>query len=466
MKIQFFGAAREVTGSKHLITLDNGKTILLDCGLFQGKGLETEAENRELGFHAPNVDFLILSHAHIDHSGAIPFLVNSGFHGTIITNHATRDLCAIMLADSGRIHENDTKTHNKKRAEKGQPPVDPLYTQKDAEAAMEYFVSISYDKEFNVCDGVTVKFTDAGHILGSSVVNLTINENGKDTKIAFTGDLGRLQNKILRPPQAFPQADILITESTYGDRLHDKLEEAEQDLLLIVIETCFQKKGKLIIPSFSVGRTQEILYALNRLSHSGKLPRIPVFVDSPLSVNATNIMKMHPECFNEDILDYMHDDPDPFGFNGLSYIQTEEDSKKLNSLKDPCVIISASGMMEAGRVKHHLANNIEAKKNTILVVGYCAPSTLGAKIRNGAKEVSIYGVKHQVRADVKVLESYSAHGDYQEMIQTLKCQDPKKVQKVFIVHGEYETQVVYADKLKAEGFANIVIPEKAEEYKL
>lgn len=466
MKIQFLGAAREVTGSKHLITLDNGKTILLDCGLFQGKGMETEKENRDLGFYPPNVDYLILSHAHIDHSGAIPYIVNNGFHGIIITNHATRDLCAVMLADSGRIHESDTKMHNKKRAAQGLPPVNPLYKQKDAEAAMQQFISISYNKDFNVCEGVSVMFTDAGHILGSSVVNLTINEKGKEIKLAFTGDLGRLHNKILRSPQPFPQADILLTESTYGDRLHTGTEEAEQDLLLIVLETCFRKKGKLIIPSFSVGRTQELLYALNRLSQSGKLPAIPVFVDSPLSVNATNIMKMHPECFNDEILDYMHEDPDPFGFNGLRYVQTEEDSKKLNSTKDPCIIISASGMMEAGRIKHHLANNIGNKKNTILVVGYCAPATLGAKIRNGEKEVSIFGEKFRVIADVKVLESYSAHGDYSEMIHTLKCQDPKKVQKLFLVHGEYETQQAYAAKLKAEGFGNIIIPAKAETFEL
>lgn len=466
MKIQFFGAAREVTGSKHLITLENGTTILLDCGLFQGKGMETEEENRNLGFNAANIDYLILSHAHIDHSGNIPYLVNSGFHGIIICNHATRDLCAVMLADSGRIHEYDTKTHNKKRLLQGLPPVEPLYTQKDAEAAMDRFISISYNRDFKVCEGVSVRFTDAGHILGSSMVNLTINEDGKETKIAYTSDIGRPHNKILRAPQPFPQADILITESTYGDRLHSDPEEAEQDLLLIVLETCFKKKGKLLIPSFSVGRTQEMLYALNRLSFSGKMPTIPVFLDSPLSVNATNIMKMHPECFNEEILDFMHDDPDPFGFNGLRYVQTKEDSKKLNSMKDPCIIISASGMMEAGRIKHHLANNIENSKNTILVVGYCAPTTLGAKIRNGEKEVSIYGVKHQVRADVKILESYSAHGDYKEMINTLKCQDPLKTQKVFLVHGEYETQQAYADKLKKEGFKNIMIPEKAVSYEL
>lgn len=466
MKIQFFGSAREVTGSKHLITLDNGKTILLDCGLFQGKGLETENENRDLGFTASNIDYLILSHAHIDHSGNIPYLINNGFTGTIITNHATRDLCSIMLADSGRIHESDTKMHNKKRALQGLPPVEPLYTQKDAENAMHFFVSIPYNKIYQVCEGVSVKFTDAGHILGSSVVNLTISENGKDTKIAFTGDLGRLHSKILRSPQAFPQADILIAESTYGDRLHSPYEEAEQDLLLIVLEACFQKKGKLIIPAFSVGRTQELLYALNRLSFSGKIPPIPVYVDSPLSINATNIMKMHPECFNEEILQFMKDDPDPFGFNGLHYIQTEKDSKKLNSPKDPCIIISASGMMEAGRVKHHLANNIENKKSTILVVGYCAPRTLGAKIRNGEKEVSIFGVKHQVRADVKILESYSAHGDYKEMIEVLKCQDPKKLQKVFLVHGEYETQLKYKEHLEENGFSNILIPEKGKVFEL
>ncbi|NTW33866.1 MAG: MBL fold metallo-hydrolase [Bacteroidetes bacterium] len=466
MKIQFLGAAREVTGSKHLITLDNGKTILLDCGLFQGKGEETENMNRNPGYNPANIDYIILSHAHIDHSGAIPYIINNGFKGSIISTHATRELCAILLPDSGRIHENDTKTNNKKRAKQGLPPVEPLYTHRDAEKSMQYFISIPYNKEFYVDEGVKLTYTDAGHILGSAVVNLKIKENNKITRLCFTGDIGRAYNKILRSPQAFPQADILIAESTYGDRLHSNIDVAEKELKLVVLEACIKKKGKLIIPSFSVGRTQELLYTLNRLSNNGSIPYVKVFVDSPLSVNATNIMKLHTECFNDEILEFMRTDPDPFGFNGLRYIQTEEDSKSLNNIKEPCIIISASGMMEAGRVKHHLANSISDKKNTVLVVGYCSPTTLGARIKRGDKEVSIYGVKHEVNADIKIIESFSAHGDYMEMINFLKYQDPKQVQQLFLVHGEYETQLTYRDKLIKEGFTNIEIPEKGKEFVL
>jgi metallo-beta-lactamase family protein len=466
MKLQFLGAAREVTGSKHLITLDNGKTILLDCGLFQGKGEETENQNRDLGFLPPSIDFLILSHAHIDHSGLLPYVVNKGFNGTVISTHATRELCAVMLADSGRIHENDTKINNKKRAKKGLPPVEPLYTHQDADRCMNFFISIPYNKEFYVDEGIKLTYTDAGHILGSAVVNLQITENGKATRFCFTGDIGRQHNKILRIPQPFPQADVLVTESTYGDRLHTDFETAEDDLKLVVLETCFKKKGKLIIPAFSVGRTQELLFALNRLIGDGRIPRIKVFVDSPLSVNATNIMKLHPECFNDEMLTFMKNDPDPFGFNGLDYVQTEEDSKRLNNIKEPCIIISASGMMEAGRVKHHLANSISYERNTILVVGYCAPSTLGARIRRGDKEVSIYGVNYEVKADVRVLESFSAHGDYNEMIAFLKFQDPKKIRQTFLVHGEYETQLSYQEKLAHEGFTNIAIPEKGQTFEI
>jgi metallo-beta-lactamase family protein len=462
MKIQFLGAAREVTGSKHLITLDNGTTILLDCGLFQGKGQETENLNRDLGFNPSNIDYLILSHAHIDHSGAIPYIVNKGFNGSIISTHATRELCSVMLPDSGRIHEGDTKMDNKKRLKKGLPPVEPLYTHLDAEKCLQYFISIPYNKEFHVVDGVKLTFTDAGHILGSAIVNLQITENNKTTRLCFTGDIGRPHSRILRDPQPFPQADILMAESTYGDRLHTNISNAEEELKLVVLETCFKKKGKLIIPSFAVGRTQELLYALNNLSNDGRLPRVKVFVDSPLAVNATNIMKMHPECFNEDILESLRQDPDPFGFNGLYYVQTEEESKQLNNIKEPCIIISASGMMEAGRVKHHLANSISNAKNTILVVGYCAPATLGARIRRGDKEVSIYGVPYQVNADVRVIESFSAHGDYNEMIALLKCQNTTEVKQMILVHGEYQTQLAYQEKLAKEGFSNIVIPEKGQ----
>ena len=466
MKIQFIGAAREVTGSKHLITLDDGTTILLDCGLFQGKGEETENMNRKLEFNPAEIDFIILSHAHIDHSGLLPYVVKKGFRGSVFSTHATRELCALMLADSGRIHEHDTKTNNKKRAKKGLPPLDPIYTHEDADLCMQYFISFPYNKELYVSENIQLTFTDAGHILGSSVVNLAIKENGKIQKICFTGDIGRPSNKILRTPQPFPQADILIAESTYGDRLHDDIASAENDLLNVVVETCFKKKGKLIIPAFSIGRTQEILYALNRLLEKRSMPLVKVFVDSPLSMNATSIMKLHPECFNDEMVEYMKTDPDPFGFSGLYYIQSEDESKKLNNSKEPCIIISASGMMEAGRVKHHLANSISMAKNTILVVGYCAPSTLGARIKRGDQEVSIFGIVHEVKADVRVIESLSAHGDYKEMISFLKYQDPSKVKKVFIVHGEYESQVNYSEKLAAEGFSNISIPEKGDTFDL
>jgi metallo-beta-lactamase family protein len=464
MKIKFIGAAREVTGSKHLITTDQGKKILLDCGMFQGKGLETDALNRDLGFDPSTIDYLLLSHAHIDHSGLIPYIHKLGFSGTIVSTHATRDLCAIMLADCGHIQENDTKTFNKKRALKGQPPVEPIYTREEAVECMQAFVSVPYGRTFILDENIKVTFTNTGHLLGSSVINIEIKEADKIKKIAFTGDIGRPSNRILKSPQPFPQADILITEATYGDRLHPAHEEAEELLLQTVIDTCVKKKGKLIIPSFSVGRTQEIVYSLNNFFNAGKLPQIKFYVDSPLSVNATNIIRLHPECFNDSVLKVMTNDPDPFGFNSLSYVTSVEESKVLNNSKTPCVIISSSGMMEAGRVKHHLANSIDNKKNTVLVVGYCAPTTLGAKIMRGDKKVSIFGVEHEVNADVKILESYSGHGDYNEMIDFISCQDKNKLQKIFLVHGEYTSQLHYKDTLESHGFKSIQIPERFQEF--
>jgi metallo-beta-lactamase family protein len=463
MKIKFLGAAREVTGSKHLVSA-NGKNILLDCGVYQGKGLETEEMNRKLGFNAETIDHIILTHAYIDHSGLIPYIYKLGFRGSVVCTSATRDLCTIMLADSGQIHEHDTLTFNKKRAIRGLPPVEPLYTKADAVACMQLFIGVPYDRKFYIDENIKVKFTNTGHMLGSGVANIEINENGKKTVVAYTGDIGRTVNRILQPPREFPQADILITESTYGDRLHVEHEQAEEELLNVVKETCVEKKGKLIIPSFSVGRTQEIVFSLNNFYNAGKLPKVDIYVDSPLSVNATNIFRLHPECFNNDILKVMETDPDPFGFNSLFYIQRQEDSKKLNNIKKPCVIISASGMMEAGRVKHHLANNISNQKNTILAVGYCSPSTLGAKILRGDKEVSIHGKMYKVKADIRRIESFSGHGDYREMINFLKCQDISKLQKTFVVHGEYESQKKYQTFLEAEGFKNITIPSLGDEF--
>ena len=466
MNIKFLGAAREVTGSKHLLTTSLGKKILLDCGMFQGKGLETDSMNRDLGFNPSEIDHVILTHAHIDHAGLIPYIFNLGFRGSVICTNATRDLCAIMLADSGFIQEHDTETFNKRMIKKGSATVKPIYTQADAVACMSHFIGVPNDMKFRIDDNIKVRFTNTGHMLGSGVANIQIIENGQIIRIAYTGDIGRPVNRIIAPPQPFPLADFLITESTYGDRLHNDNQTAEDELLKVVVETCINKGGKLIIPAFSVGRTQEVVYSLNNFFNQGRLPKIDIFIDSPLAVNATTVFRMHPECFNKDFLHVMETDPDPFGFNSLFYITRVEDSKKLNDHKKPCVIISASGMAEAGRIKHHLVNNISDPKNTILIVGYCAPTTLGARIGRGDKEVSIFGTVYKVKAAVNKIESYSGHADYKEMISFLSCQDKSALEKTFIVHGEYETQKKYSASLQNEGYKNIEIPAKGMTYEI
>ncbi len=460
MEIQFNGAVREVTGSKHLITTNSGKKILLDCGMYQGKGLETDEMNRDLGFDPRDIDHIILTHAHIDHSGLIPYVYKQGFRGSVICTFATRDLCSIMLVDSGFIQERDVYYFNKKRARKGLKPVEPLYNKDDARDAMELFIGVPYNRKFNIDNSINVKFTNTGHMLGSGVANIEITEDGTTKRIAYTGDIGRPSNRILKNPDAFPQTDILICESTYGDRLHNESDRGEEDLLDVVYDTCVRKGGKLIIPSFSVGRTQDLVYSLNNFYNEGRLPKIDIFVDSPLATNATEIFRIHPECFNKDILEIMETDPDPFGFNTLHYTKSVDESKSLNFYDKPCVIISASGMAEAGRVKHHLANNISNPKNTILFVGYCAPTTLGARIMSGAKQISIHGFEYEVNADIRRIESYSGHGDYKEMIDFLKCQDFKKITDTILVHGDQKPMEFYKHKLKQEGLKNVHIPQK------
>lgn len=467
MKVKFLGAAREVTGSKHLITTDDGKKILLDCGLYQGKGLETDSLNRELGFDPQEIDHLILSHAHIDHAGLIPYMYKLGFRGSVICTNATRDLCSIMLPDSGFIQEMDVKWFNKKRARNGLEAVEPLYSVSDAEKSLELFINVSYNRRFKINDKINVKFTNSGHMLGSSVVNLEITENGQKKRIAFTGDIGRPQNRLLASPTPFPQCDYLICESTYGNRLHDTNERMEEDLLRIVTDTCVDRRGKLIIPSFSVGRTQEIVFILNNFYNAGKLPRIEVFVDSPLSVNATEVFRMHAECLGPKVAEVLKYDEDPFGFNSLRYIKNVEASKSLNDYKNPCIIISASGMMEAGRVKHHVANNVENNRNTILIVGYCAPSTLGARIQEpGLKEISIFGKMHAVNARIERIEAFSGHADYKEMIDFISCQDKEILRKVFLVHGEHQTQLDFIEHLNKAGFSNVDAPAVGDAYDL
>jgi metallo-beta-lactamase family protein len=464
MKLKFLGAAREVTGSKTLLTTDLGQRILFDCGMFQGKGLETDGMNRDIGFDPSLIDHIILTHAHIDHSGLIPYVYKLGFRGSIVCSNATRDLCSIMLADTAYIQEHDTQIFNKRRAKKGLPLVTPLFTQEDAKECMSLFIGVPNDMKFRIHDNIKVRFTNTGHMLGSGVANLFITENGRSTRIAYTGDIGRPSSRILSPPVPFPQADLLVTESTYGDRLHKDQVAADDELLNTVIHTCVDKGGKLIIPSFSVGRTQEIVFSLNNFFNNGRLPRVEIFVDSPLSVNATTIFRMHPECFNKETLHVMETDSDPFGFNRLTYITRQEDSKKLNDYKGPCIIISASGMAEAGRIKHHLANNISNPRNTILMVGYCSPVTLGARIAGGAKEVSIFGTVYPVNAEVKSIDAFSGHADYKELINFLSCQDKSVLRGTFLVHGEYETQQKYSARLQESGFNNIQIPAMRQEY--
>lgn len=466
MKLQFLGAAREVTGSKHLITTKKGLKILLDCGMYQGKGLETDAMNRDLGFDPKEIDYLILSHAHIDHSGLIPYIYKLGFNGTVLCTPATRDLCSIMLADAGRIQEADVRTFNKKRQANGEPPVEPIYTLQDAQNCMGCFISVPYRKKFNIEGEVTVEFFDAGHILGSSCIYLEIREGRKTIKLGYTGDIGRYDKKILKDPEPFPQVDYLIMESTYGDREHTTLDTAEQELLMAVLDTCTKKKGKLIIPSFAIGRAQEIIYALDRLERAKLLPAVDVFVDSPLSVSATNIMRLHTECFNEKISDYMKDNQDPFGFDKLQYIQSVEASKALNMRHKPCVIISASGMMEAGRVKHHIANHIDDPTTTILCVGYCEPKTLGAKIMRGDKTVSIFGHLYNVRSELRSIESLSGHADYKEMMRYIGCQKQKKVKQLFLVHGEKGAQEHFQQTLQGAGWDNVHIADFREEIEI
>ena len=460
------GATREVTGSKHLITTKGGLKILLDCGMYQGKGLETDAMNRDLGFDPEEIDYLVLSHAHIDHSGLIPYIYKNGFRGTVLCTPATRDLCSIMLADAGRIQVQDITTFNKKRKSQGLEPVEPIYDEHDAQACMSCFISVPYHKKFNIEGEVTVEFFDAGHILGSACVYMEIKDGRRTIKLGFTGDIGRYDKQILKDPEPFPQVDYLIMESTYGDRLHTSLANAEQELLMAVLDTCTKKKGKLIIPSFAIGRAQEIIYALDRLEHAKLLPDIDVFVDSPLSISATDIMRIHSECFGEGIAEYCKTDPDPFGFNRLHYIRSVMESKELNIRHKPCVIIAASGMMEAGRVKHHLANHIDNPATTVLCVGYCEPSTLGAKIMRGDEEVSIFGQRHKVRAEIRRIESLSGHADYKEILRYIGCQEKKKMKGLFIVHGEEETQMHFAKTLAKEGWKKITIPSFRQEVEL
>lgn len=462
MQVTFYGAARKVTGSKHLVITESGKRILLDCGLFQGEGNQTDDLNRHLGFNPRDVDYLILSHAHTDHAGNIPYLFKQGFRGPIYCTKSTFDLCKVMLMDSAHIQEHDLEYVNKRRRRKKQQPLEALYTEEDVVECLKLFIPVAYDIRSEIESGVDFMFTDSGHILGSGGVSLSVVEKGVKKHLFFSGDIGRYGDMILRAPQKFPQADYIICESTYGNRLHEKTEDAANRLLQVITDTCMNRGGKVIIPAFSLGRTQEIIYTLDRLNSFRKMPDIKIYIDSPLAVNITGIMRTHTESFNPEIKEYMKTDPDPFNYNNVTFITEVEESKALNESDEPCVIISASGMIEAGRVKHHVKNNISNSRNTILIVGYCPPDSLGGKLIRKDPFVRIFGKEYEVHAHVEVISNYSAHADYLEMLQYLSCQDASKVKQLFLVHGVIESQEAWKARLQEAGFKNVIIPEMGE----
>ena len=465
MKIQFIGAAQTVTGSLHYLQV-NGSKFVLDCGLVQGKRKEAFEMNRTFDYFDPaELDFVILSHAHIDHAGNLPSLVKKGFKGNIYATHATKSLAEILLLDSARIQEKDVEFVNKRRKKQGKNLFEPLYTEEDAKQTLPLLFGLNYHREFEITDDIKVTFFDAGHILGSALVLLNIKENGRIFNLAFSGDLGRKNLPILRDPDKIPDIDFLICESTYGGRFHDNFEIA-QSKLAAVIQKAFEKRSKIIIPSFSVGRTQELVYILNKIFTDKQAPAIPVYVDSPLSVNATTVFRKHPECFDAETASYILKDADPFGFNSLRYITDVEDSKRLNEVQGPAMIISSSGMAEAGRILHHLANNIENPNNIILIVGFNASHTLGRRIVEREPIVKIFGEEYQLKAEVQVFNSLSAHADSNELINYIDQLDKSRLQKIFLVHGDYDQQEIFSNRLKSIGFENVYIPNKGDEFEL
>lgn len=467
MEITFHGAAGTVTGSQHLLEV-NGKRILLDCGLYQGPREESKDRNRHLPFDASTIDTLILSHAHIDHSGNIPNLVRSGFTGDIVTTSATQDLCSIMLRDSAKIQESDVEYLNKKRRRQNLPPLEPIYTLADAVDSLKLFMGINYEQPFQVAPGVTLRLYDAGHVLGSAIVALDI-ENGageRPTRLVFSGDLGRANRPILNDPTFIDEADILLLESTYGNREHPDDEDTDH-LLEDVIRETIKQGGKVIVPAFAVGRTQELVYRLNNLVERRDLPpNLQVYVDSPLAIDVTAVFRSHPEAYDEEIHEVLMSDRDhdPFGFSMMRYTRSAEESKELNFLRQPAVIISASGMAEVGRILHHLKNNIEDPRSTVLITGFQAPNTLGRRLVEGQKRVKIFGEDYDVRARVVQLNGLSGHADRSELVDWARHlkQPPRHT---FLVHGEPDAAEALAESLRVQlGFQNVVVPEMHQQF--
>jgi len=462
MKLTFHGAVRTVTGSQHLLEV-NGIRILLECGLYQGKRKEAFVRNRQLPFDPRQVDVMILSHAHIDHSGNTPSLVKNGFQGDILCTFATRDLCATMLRDSAHIQKHDVEYVNKKRARAGQPLVEPIYTQADAVQSLKHFLAIGYQRPYRITPDITLTFYDAGHILGSAIVALDITEDGRTRRLVFSGDLGRPDRPILEDPTPLEGADILLIESTYGTRQHESFPEAELELERIINET-YRRGGKVIIPSFAVGRTQELVYRLHRLKQRRDIPtNLPVFVDSPLAIDATSIFRLHPECYDEQVSQFLLESGDPFGFEQLRYTRSVEASKEINFLREPAVIISASGMCEAGRIQHHLKNNVEDPNNTILIVGWQAPHTLGRRIVEEKPVIKIFGEEYHLNAQVEIINGFSAHADRGELLDWLDAMK-RKPEHTFVVHGEESVSEAFAGTLLQRGLPHVQVPHLHESF--
>lgn len=465
MQIQFIGAAQTVTGSMHFIRTRHTK-FLLDCGLYQGKRKEAFEINRTFDFFNPaEIDFVILSHAHIDHAGNLPSLVKKGFKGKIFSTFATRDLSVVMLQDSAHIQEKDVEFVNKRRKRQGKNLFEPLYTQEDVLNVLNQFVGINYRQSYEVSKGINLTFYDAGHILGSALVHLVIQEEKKIFNLAFSGDLGRPNLPILKDPERIPNVDYFICESTYGGRRHENPLNSEE-ILTGILKKAIVHNSKIIIPAFSLGRTQEIVYALHKIFESKIIERIPVYVDSPLTVNVTDVFRLHPECFDMETLEFLNKNEDPFGFKRLTYITDVEESKKLNSIGGPLIIISSSGMCEAGRILHHLANNISNPNNIILMVGYSAINTLGRKLIDGEKKVNILGEEFNVEAEVIVMRSFSAHADENELMDYTTQLDKNQMREIFLVHGEIDQQEIFQKHLEASGFEKILTPSRGDEVTL